>query len=391
MKKITILTALFLSLLLNKSFSQEVNDTIVYLLTCNPGTETYSIYGHSALRIVDNVNHTDIVYNWGVFDFNTPHFGWKFAKGRLDYMLIEEDMEDFLRTYHYEKRAVFSQRANLKSSEIKTLISLIQFNLRPENVKYRYDFFYDDCSTRIRDLFEKSLGNRLVYPPQDLDENLTFRDLIGKYQKPFPWLRFGIDLLIGSPADKLASFRDKMFLPLEMKNGLSQALINREGKMSPLLQNPETLLDFDMPDVNASRLFSPENVFSAFLILLVILIPLIKRRKIIDIIDITVLFVFSLLALLLIFFNFFTDHQQLRMNLNIIWLNPLIIVCLLLILFKREGILWFRILFAVSAIFLAIHLLLPQDFNNGILPLILILVYRTSARSAFAWNPFTLK
>ncbi|HAM09927.1 MAG TPA: hypothetical protein DCP74_06565, partial [Bacteroidales bacterium] len=132
MKKTAVIIAFLMSVCLNDSFSQTGNDTIVYLITCNPGTEIYSIYGHSALRIVNRINNSDLVYNWGVFDFNTPNFAWKFAKGRLEYMLAVESMGNFLQTYLYEERAVFSQRINLSPLEIRQLVILINDNLKPE-------------------------------------------------------------------------------------------------------------------------------------------------------------------------------------------------------------------------------------------------------------------
>jgi hypothetical protein len=391
MKKITIIITLLLSLFIHTGFSQTGNDTIVYLITCNPGTETYSIYGHSALRIVNKVYQTDLVYNWGGFDFRTPNFAWKFARGRLEYMLVVESMNDFLQTYFYEKRAVFCQKINLLPGETKTLVALVNENLRPENVKFMYDFFYDDCSTRIRDILEKSVGNKLLYPPDESSGAPTFRNMTGKYQSPYPWLNFGIDLIMGSPGDKKATFRDMMFLPLDMQNCLNETLINRNGKMIPLLQNSEIILDFDLPAKNSKLLYAPENIFSLILIILVILIPLIKRKSIINAIDIVIFFLFSILAILMIFFNFFTDHQQMKMNLNIIWLNPVIFICLISMIAKRKGIIWFRIIFFVSAIFLTIHMLLPQQFSIAVMPLVLILTLRSSARSAFAWNPFSLK
>jgi len=391
MKKLTILITLFLSLLSNKGVAQKGNDTIIYLLTCNPGTETYSIYGHSALRIVNESNQTDIVYNWGVFDFNTPNFAWKFAKGRLDYMLIAESMSDFLQTYFYEQRGVYSQRINLQPEEIRKLILLVNENLKPENVKYRYDFFYDDCSTRIRDLLEKAIGTNLLYPPDASTEAYTFREMTGKYQAPYPWLRFGIDLIMGLPGDKKTTFRDRMFLPIDLQNCMNETVINRNGKMIPLLQNPEVLLDFKLPHHTGKSLFAPENVFALILILLLIIIPQIKRRRVIDAIDIAIFFTLSVLAILMIFFNFFTDHQQMKINLNILWLNPFLIVCLGFMIARKPGIIWFRIVFFISAVFLVTHMLLPQDFNIAVLPLTLLLVLRSSARSAFTWNPFNLK
>jgi hypothetical protein len=211
--------------------SQSVNDTSVYLLTCGPGTETYSIYGHSAVRIVIPGQNSDMVYNWGVFDFDTPNFAWKFAKGRLDYMLVEDSLPQFLNGYVYEKRYVYSQKLNLIPQETEILVSLIKENLRPENAKYRYDFFYDDCSTRIRDIFEKAIGKKLLYPPVEEGMMPTFRMMVAKYQNPYQWLQFGIDLIMGSTSDKETSFRERMFLPIEMQKELSEAVINRSGKM----------------------------------------------------------------------------------------------------------------------------------------------------------------
>ncbi len=391
MKKAKILTALFLSLFIPQTFSQEGRDTIVYLLTCNPGTETYSIYGHSALRIVNEANQTDLVYNWGVFDFGTPNFAWKFAKGRLDYLLGVESMDNFLRTYFYENRAVYSQKINLLPEETKTLMLLINENLKPENKKYRYDFFYDDCSTRIRDLLEKSTENKLLYPPTDTFNAPTFRSMTGKYQAPFPWLKFGIDLIMGSPGDKKTTFREMMFLPVDMQNCLGESVINRNGKMIPILQNPELILDFDLPNYKNRRLVAPENIFSLILILLIILIPLIKRRALINAIDMIIFFLFTILAVLMIFFNFFTDHQQMKMNLNILWLNPFLLACLISLIMGKPGIIWFRIVFYISALFLVAHMLLPQDFHIAVLPLTLLMAIRSSSRASFAWNPFTLK
>jgi hypothetical protein len=391
MKKTAFIIAFIISLCSNDSYSQTGNDTIVYLLTCNPGTETYSIYGHSALRIVTRSDNTDLVYNWGVFDFSTPNFAWNFAKGRLEYKLDTESINDFLRTYLYEKRAVFSQRINLSQSELRQLILLINENLKPENVKYRYDFFYDDCSTRIRDLLEKSLGEKMLYPPEEPSYVPTFRDMTGKYQSPYPWLKFGIDLIMGSQGDKKTTVRDRMFLPLDMQTGLSGTVVNRNGKMVPLLQNPETILDFDLPSRQQIFLYAPENVFSLILILLIIILPLMRSRSVINAADIVIFFIFSVLAILMIFFNFFTDHQQMKMNLNILWLNPVILICFVLLITGRSGRKWFRLVFYISTLFLVLQLLLPQDFSIAILPLVMIMILRSSARCGFAWNPFSLK
>jgi hypothetical protein len=370
--------------------SQVSNDTVVYLLTCGPGTETYSIYGHSAIRVVIPGKNSDIVYNWGIFDFSTPHFVWKFAKGRLDYMLGTETVNQFLQIYFIEKRFVVSQRINLDPNEIRTLLALINENLRPENVRYRYDFFLDNCSTRIRDLLEKSVGVNLLYPPDDGSKDPTFRDMISRYQNKYPWLKFGVDLLVGPSADRRASFRNRMFLPLDMQKEMSEVLIRRESKMIPLLQNPEVILDFKSPVIRSGFMTSPLTVFSLVLILLIIISALPKSGKVDRIIDIAVFSLFSVLAVLMLFFNFFTDHIHLRWNLNILWLNPFIIICLAALILNKNAIKWFRALFYISVAFIASYLILPQEFNISVFPLLLILLLRSSVRSRFSWNPFVL-
>jgi hypothetical protein len=391
MKKIFVFCQLIFLACSQEVFSQSSNDTLAYLLTCGPGTETYSIYGHSALRIVIPEKHSDTVYNWGVFDFSTPNFVWKFAKGRLDYLLIDESLHGFLQEYFLDHRYVYSQKINIDQVETRKLVSLINENLKPENIKYRYDFFYDDCSTRIRDLLEKSIGQKLIYPPAETGKIPTFRDMVGKYQHSYPWYKFGVDLIMGSTSDKKAVFRDRMFLPIDMKDELSKSVIQKSEKRIPLLQNPEVLLDFDAPVIRQKFFTSPPFVFTIVIALILIMAGLIKSRKIIRIVDIVIYSVFSALSILMIFFNFFTDHQQMKWNLNIIWLNPFIIICLFMLILNKTGTLWFRILFYISASFIVFQYILPQDFNIGSVLLAIMLLIRSSVRSGFDWNPLTLK
>jgi hypothetical protein len=389
-KMLSIISFLFL-IYYQGIFSQSGTDTEVYLLTCGPGTETYSIYGHSAIRIVIPEKSADIVYNWGVFDFSTPNFAWKFAKGRLDYMIGAGSLQSFLQIYLFEQRFVYSQRINLDANETEHLMTLINENLKPENINYRYDFFYDDCSTRIRDLLEKSIGEKLLYPPVESGETPTFRDMVGKYQNPYPWLKFGVDLIMGSYSDINASSRDRMFLPIDLKNELSETVINRNSKMIPLLQDPEFILDFDPPVIRQKFFISPVFVFTLLLIIVIIFSALFKSKKINNLTDIFIYSVFSILALLMIFFNFFTDHQQMKWNLNIIWLNPVIIICLIALIMNRTASVWFRIAFFISGAFLVIQLFLPQEFNTAFFPLVLILLIRSSVRAGFEWNPLSLR
>lgn len=391
MKKLIPSLTVLLLLLIQNLNSQEISDIEVYLLTCGPGVETYSVYGHSALRIVSPRQNRDLVYNWGVFDFNTTNFGWKFAKGKLEYMLGVYPYDSFIKEYEDERRWVISQKINLDEKDKSQLFLLINENLKPENIKYRYDFFQDNCSTRIRDLLEKATGKNLIYPTDEPRNNLpTFRELSGDYQKSLPWMKFGIDLLLGSPSDKKAGFRDRMFLPLYLQEGLSTLVVRRNGKMIPLLSNPETKLSFKQPEIKENFLTSPTLVFSFALILFIILTAAFRKKKFNRILDSITYSIFSLLAILMIFLNFFSLHPQLHWNFNIMWLDPLIIVCLVCVILRKDCIAWFRFTFGLIALFLLLMALLPQHFDNAIVPLAGILLLRTSVRAGFGWNPFTL-
>ena len=391
MKKTYLIITLAFLVFRQSVCAQTENDTIVYLITCKPGTELHSIYGHSALRVVDRYSGTDMVYSWGVFDFNTPNFAWKFIGGRLNYMLDSEDMNNFLRIYFYEERGVISQRINLNPEDVRKLLELIEENLKPENINYRYDFFYDNCATRIRDILEKAADGKIHYPPEIENINpQTFRKMIGEYQKSYQWLNFGINLALGLPSDKKASFREKMFLPLELQQCLSKTVIHTNGRIVPLLQNPERMLDYDMPVVKSTILLSPEVIIALIFILMIIFVPLIRRNVYLNSFDILIFFIFSILAGFMFYFNLLTVHQSTKMNLNIIWLNPFIILCLISLVTNKAGVIWFRLVFYTSVLFLLVSIILPQEFSRALVPMCLILAFRSSARSAFEWNPFTI-
>jgi Domain of unknown function (DUF4105) len=390
MKKVLIIFLFALIFISENLFSQPVQDTTIYLITCSPGTETYSIYGHSAIRIVISHIKSDTVYNWGVFDFTTPNFVWKFAKGRLDYVLDTSEFNRFMLDYLYEKRSVFSQKINLESSEKRVLLSLIQMNLLPKNRSYRYDFFYDDCSTRIRDLIEKTVGTKLIYPPDEKRQMPSFREMVGEYQKNYPWLKMGIDMIMGTPGEVKANFRDMMFLPLYLQKNLTMVLVNRDHRMAPLLSSSETLLEFT-PQTGITRFYeTPIFIFTLLFIVIVILSAIYKKGRLINILDLLLFIIFSALAILMIFFNFFTDHQQMKLNLNIVWFNPIIIVCLFCLILRKTGEIWFRIVFFLSAIFFPIIIVFPSAFNSSFVPVLMILAFRSSIRGNFKWNPLSV-
>lgn len=383
-KLLLVIVTLTLCFTFSKPARSQEPDTTMYLITCGPGTETYSIYGHSALLV--DIGGKKTVFNWGIFNFDTPNFAWKFAKGGLEYNLGYQSLQDFLEDYFYDERYVLSQKINLEPAEEKLIMELVLENLKPENRSYLYDFFYDDCSTRIRDLIEKAVGENLIYPEPKASLP-TFRELITEFQRPYRWLQFGVDLLIGSTAERKAALREQMFLPDYLMTGLTETMVNRNGEKVPLLNRAEMLLDFDPVFVSQSYFTSPFFVFSMLLIVVAFLTFKMKLPSSNNLLDFIIFFIFSVLAVMMIFFNFFTDHEQLRQNFNILWLNPFIIALFFAIVIGKGDRLWGRIVFFATAIFILVHLFIPQAFHLANYPLLLIILLRSMVRGEFTWSP----
>jgi hypothetical protein len=371
-----------------RASTQSEDSTQIFLLTCLPGRDVLTIYGHSAIRILKTSDGLDSVYSWGVYDFGTPNFAWKFAKGRLKYRIDSESYRGFLQGYFFEQRSVISQKINLTNKEKELLIFLINNNMKPENKFYLYNFFYDNCSSRVRDIIEKTIGERLLYPKEYIKDQPSFRGMINIAQKPMPWLTFGTDLLIGSSGDNKAEFRDQMFLPEELMRNLSLMMVKNTENLIPLLQKPETVLDFNSITPDKKVIFSPLLIFSILLIVILILSISIKWQKSIDFIDKFLFFIFSILSIIMVFFNFFTDHQAMKMNFNILWLNPFLIIAFLALFTKKKNPIWFKIVFMTSLGFLLSIVIIPQSINLACIPLILILILRSLARSKFRFATF---
>ena len=201
----------------------------ISLLTCDPGDELYSTFGHSAIRVVALESGQDLVFNYGTFDFNTPFFYIKFIRRTLDYQLSLTTTDNFLREYNYFKRNVREQELNLSPEQSQAIVAFLQNNYRPENRKYRYDFFFDNCATRITDMLESVLGQSLKWNyPTESDEK-TFRNLIDEYVYPLPWSDLGIDLALGAVIDREATEAEKAFLPDYLEEGLQLSEMDRKG------------------------------------------------------------------------------------------------------------------------------------------------------------------
>lgn len=368
----------------------------VYLVTCGAGGETYSMYGHSALRITNIESGSDIVYNWGVFDFSTPNFAYKFARGRLDYLLAAYPFSSFLQEYLREERSVVTQKINLTGRDKIELHLLLVDNLKPENRSYRYDFFMDNCATRIRDILETALGGNLIYPEGEVlpvtmgsgrmmpAENSipSFRDRINEYQQgSLVWMDMGIDLLLGSPADRACGYRESMFLPDYLMSNLSAAKVvsGRDGAV-PLLEEPVVMLAFDPPSMKNKFFTMPWFLISLAAVVLIILTYRVRNRWLQNGFDTLFFTVLVILSFLMIFTNYLTDHEAMGNNYNIIWLNPLLLAAPVMIFLRPPNRWYWMSQIALTLTFMVVIVIVKQAINPAFIPLMILLIARSHYR-----------
>ncbi|MBZ4187883.1 DUF4105 domain-containing protein [Niabella beijingensis] len=288
----------------------------ISILTCGTGGELYASFGHTAIRIVDSIQGTDEVYNYGTFDFNDPQFYSKFTLGKLLYFLDKEPFYSFLKTYELEGRSVTEQVLYLDDAGKKRIRAFLEQNLLPANRAYRYDFLYDNCATRVRDVFPQTLGASFRFGPALENRQLSFRRVIDSYLADKPWERFGIDIILGSPVDAAMDEHSALFLPDYLYTAFKNARYNGAGFV-------ETRLI--LPAKKGATAPGPDTPFWILLavLLLVAAVHFVKGlyrfRKPVDGI---VLFVTGLLGLQLLFMWFLTNHHSCAYNWNVLWALP---------------------------------------------------------------------
>lgn len=315
------------------------------LLTCGPGNDFYTTFGHTAVRISDPEQGIDYVYNYGTFDFDTPNFYWKFMRGQLDYKLSRTTFDRFMAEYNYEGRSVVEQPLCFESQQLDNLFILLETNLLPEYRYYRYDFFRDNCATRVRDVLYSAWGQDTLLQ-RALPER-SYRRLVSDNLKgTLEWWRLGIDILFGLPADHRCSAPERMFLPMEMKAEYAQTATSGIWVCPGMVDAPVQLLEETRTP--PSRSFPPVVAFALLLVLVAVMTWKGWWRPRMD------RFLFALagvLGLFLCFMWFGTDHYCTAWNLNILWANPLLILVAIRLRQSPRWALWLlEVCFAVAAL-----------------------------------------
>jgi hypothetical protein len=293
----------------------------VVMFTCGPGAELYAGFGHSALWVFDPATGVDRLYNYGTFDFNTPNFYMKFIRGKLNYILSVTTARNFLLEYQHRKIEVTGQTLNLNTNELNAIYGFLETNLLPENRFYKYDFFYDNCATRIRDVIENETGSKVTFHTPD--QNLKFREMLFPYLEHSPWTKTGINIILGLTADKKATPWDYMFLPEYMDDALRTATIESpNGEPRQLVKSERSYLPKRLHFTN--KKYDDPFVVFGLLLLLGIALSIVehKTKRYYKIVDVIFFSISAFAGLFLLFMWVGTDHVATNYNLNIFWLLP---------------------------------------------------------------------
>ncbi len=360
----------FLSLGQNFRLSDQAEISII---TCGPFQgELYSAFGHSSFRVYDPQNGYDAAYNYGVFSFNQPNFYLNFARGYLYYQLGVYDYPSFEEYYVAADRYVHEQVLNLTQAQKQKMFDYLQWNSLPQNRHYRYDYFYDNCATKMRDVVAHVLGEDIRFDGSYITTDYTIRELTDIYLKEQPWGDLGIDICLGLPMDKKATPAEYMFLPDYVESAFDNAFIRRNGEEVPAVKTKNLIHD-SRDQVATKRVYTPLIVFSCFLLVAIFVTYRDLRRKSISKwFDVILFGVTGLIGVLLFFLWFLTDHNAAARNLNILWALPLHLVAVMAFLRNPA---WLKYYFGVVAVLSLILLItwfgLPQKLHYALIPIVI--------------------
>jgi hypothetical protein len=361
--------------ILHFAVAQDSCNLRISLLTCAPGEELYSTFGHTALRVQDSARGADYVFNYGTFEFG-PDFYTKFIRGKLLYFLSVEDFNDFLYEYKLQSRNIQEQVLQLSCGEKQKLYVALQNNAQGQNRYYRYDFLFDNCTTRAGDIVAKNTNSPVVFKNILPHHTPTFRNLIHEYLNAGHecWSKLGIDILLGAKLDRKVSNREVMFLPDYLLKGFDSATVNNH----PLVTPPQTILPMPSPLKDKSFL-TPAVVFSLLLVI-ILAISFIKSnwaRATISIFDFLFFFILGLAGILLLFMWLGTDHKVCQNNYNLFWALPTNVVMAFFVHSKRIWVKkYFRIMLWLTVVLVLTWFFLPQQMNNALIPIVVLIIYR---------------
>ena len=308
----------------------------ISLLTCSPGKEVWAQYGHTAIRYYDKESGEDLAINYGIFSLDQTYFIPRFVLGMTDYRMGVQPMDMFLAQYSYEGRGVVEQVLNLSAEDKEVIYKALQENMKPENVVYRYNYFFDNCTTRARDMLVNHLHGKVVYPPAE--EDATFRSMIHKWNSKYEWSQFGEDLLLGVNADRKTTKSEQQFLPENLRSDFDKATY--KGK--PLVKETNVLLDAETEVAEPAFPLSPLSIALIFAaISLVMMLFSYRRQQVYWAWDLALMLTSGLMGIIF-FVMIFSQHPCVSLNFILLFFNPLPLFFLYSTI-KKKKVIWWKI------------------------------------------------
>lgn len=351
----------------------------ISVLTFGPGEDLYSKFGHTGIRIQEPSLGIDIVFDYGNFASFEDGFYWKFIQGQLDYTMGGRRYNSLIEDYKSENRWVREQNLNLSFEEKKQLFGFLETNFLPENRGYSYEFFFDNCATKIPEIFKIVFGEKIIYAVDYLEKKYTFRQLIHQKVKTNSWSGFGIDLALGSDIDKKATSYEHMFLPSYVYEQLSHTNLNTQ----PFVKEDILIYDAKLTDKSSNFIISPFFWLSVLLVIVgFITYRDFKKNIQSKWLDFSLFFVTGAAGLLLFFLWFLTDHSATVNNFNILWTFPLNIIVAFIII-KKSTPLWISKYLWMLLILLVVTLILWVFKVQIFSPLILFILIALAIRYVF--------
>lgn len=353
----------------------------ISILTIGPGDNLNDSFGHSGFRIKDTKLNIDVVFNYGTYNFNTPNFYLKFVRGKLLYKIDSNNFQPFYNYYVKQNRSIIEQQLNLTKSEKQELFNFLLTNIKPENQEYLYDFLFDNCATRIRDVLVSVLGDKLNYKEDPLEErSYTFRQLIQKNVYWNSWGSFGMDIAIGAVVDHNASVWQYQFLPSYVMEAANQASITNNGVTEKLVKSNSPIYKAK-PYRGKSTFFTSPLFVMGLLGLLILYITYndFKNNKRSRYLDASIFLITGLIGIFLLLLWIATDHSTTKNNYDLLWSFPLSLVFIVAIL-KKNPPLWlgkYVFFLLLMLVLLCIHWLTGvQEFAFALIPLLVALFIR---------------
>jgi len=322
------------------------------VITCDTGNESYSLFGHTAIRITDSENNLDVVYNYGAFDFRTPDFVAKFAKGDLQYFAVANTFSDFMSQYAYEQRSVFEQELMISPAYKQKLFDNLTAVLASSESYYTYKFIDKNCTSMVVDILNKTLESKVI--PKDFDTDKTYRSILFPYFDNFFYEQLGTSIIFGTKVDQ---YSNHIFLPFELHKGLQQTQFNNQL----LCKESKTLLEFKKQVPNSWW----NNIYTYLTFLGIILV---LNKKYIDVFYILVM---GLLGVFFATVGFYSYHQELANNYNVLLFNPTLLVLLYFMVVKNKK--WIINLAIFNMVLIGVYLIFMLNKAHLLIVLPLIL------------------